>query len=136
VPTAKEHETYARQHFDEAEKMKQTQKLRWGTVAYFYSAMHMVQAALPSVPGLTTAQQSPEAHKGPDGTSTIVLRHITHLYPFYDSLFSSSYKVRYRGGAIANAEIERHRHIDLPPIGQWVCAQTHPADCDCWMRAM
>ena len=127
--------------FQEGEHCYRVGEYRWACVAYFYSAMNMIQAALPTIPTLTVAQQHPESHAGTafgaEGTNVIVRKYIPSVKQPYASLFNQSVAIRYHGQKISLAVADHHRNNDLPPIARWTCLQAHGvADCDCWMRAV
>ncbi|HEU5008808.1 MAG TPA: hypothetical protein VFT67_17690 [Jatrophihabitantaceae bacterium] len=137
MPDDATHLTRAEQAFDEAESMRSTSRWRWASVAYFYAAMHAVHSAFPSMVDVPLSLKHPEAHTGPDGTLTVVRRHLPGVFAPYFSLFSTSVDVRYNGLVVAQGLIEQHRYTDLPVIGAWVCKHLHGLNCaGCWMSAL
>ena len=111
----------------------------WAVTALFYSAMHLVLAGLPTVPGLTIAQQNPESHEGrahgAEGTNWVVRRYVSTISTPYLSLYDASYEARYKGGAPSREEVRLHRAHDLAAIAEWSCEHVHRANCACcWLR--
>jgi hypothetical protein len=136
VSPSSDHLAWAETAFSEATSLEKTARYRWAAVAYFYSALHMVHFALPTMDTVPDSEQHPDVHSGPYGTLSVVRKHAGDLYKPYNSLFSTSIDVRYYGCDVAPSVAQAHRHTDIPLIGEWACTMAHGSSCSCWLRGL
>ena len=140
MPSTDRHLLCAQQHLSAAEAIRGIPERSWALVSYFYTALHVVHAALPGVPNILISRQHPESHtdrtQGAEGTNWVLYRdpNCNVIYQPYTSLYNASIDVRYKGGVIAS-DVLRHHRTELRAVARWACGILHldVQDCSCWL---